>query len=622
MTISWKIKTRRGKLDVGRAQAVWARFGKYVRPHRMALFLAFLSALGVIAAAVAAPWPIKVVFDYILTPGGMDGSWIATGLAAVSSDATSALAWVCGAILLVAVIDGTFAHIRDVLLAKTGQEVVGRIRSDLFAHMQRLAPSDLDRYHTGGLLMRLTGDIQMLRQMLVNAVIVAVQSVLQVVAMAVVMFYLNPTLALIGLLTVPISLWASWRISRKIRKAVTKQRERESEVASHAHDVLGAMAIVQAFNREATEHQRFKRQNRSSIRAGLRATRLQSKLYRIVSLAAAAGICAILYVGVRSVLSGAMTAGDLLVFVSYLRAVNKPMRKMAKLAGQVAKATTCGQRIGEVFAIAPSIADKENAEPIATTRGVLTFEEVTFCYEPGISALSNVTLTIEPGERVAIVGHTGAGKSTLAKLILRFYDPEVGSVRIDGVDLRDVTLASLRERIGWVHQDTVLFGMTVLENIALGRGDADRALIESVARKVRAHEFIVDLPKQYDEVLGQGGSTLSGGQRQRLALARALLREPGVLMLDEPATGLDEPTRRAVEEAWMTRENTATTLVICHRLDRMDRFDRVIVMRRGEIAGTGTHAELLANCTEYADLHSAGADDADADDEVEVRAAC
>ena len=620
MTLRWKIKTRRGKLDVGRAQAVWARFGKYVRPHRGALFLAFLSALGVIAAAVAAPWPIKVVFDYILTPGGMDGSWIATGLAAVSSDATSALAWVCGAILLVAVIDGTFAYTRDVLLAKTGQEVVGRIRSDLFAHMQRLAPSDLDRYHTGGLLMRLTGDIQMLRQMLVNAGIVAVQSVLQVVAMAVVMFYLNPTLALIGMLTVPISLWASWRISRKIRKAVAKQRERESEVASHAHDVLGAMAIVQAFNREATEHQRFKRQNRSSIRAGLRATRLQSKLYRIVSLAAAAGICAILYVGVRSVLSGAMTAGDLLVFVSYLRAVNKPMRKMAKLAGQVAKATTCGQRIGEVFAIAPSIADKEDAEPIVTTRGILTFEDVTFCYEPGISVLSNVTLTIEPGERVAIVGHTGAGKSTLAKLILRFYDPDEGSVRIDGVDLRDVTLASLRERIGWVHQDTVLFGMTVLENIALGRGDADRALIESVARKVRAHEFIVDLPKQYDEVLGQGGSTLSGGQRQRLALARALLREPGVLMLDEPATGLDEPTRRAVEEAWMAQDNTATTLVICHRLDRMDRFDRIIVMRRGEIAGTGTHAELLANCTEYAGLHSAGADESD--DAVEARAAC
>ncbi|MCH8251076.1 MAG: ABC transporter ATP-binding protein [Planctomycetes bacterium] len=620
MTLRWKIKTRRGKLDVGRAQAVWARFGKYVRPHRGALFLAFLSALGVIAAAVAAPWPIKVVFDYILTPGGMDGSWIATGLAAVSSDATSALAWVCGAILLVAVIDGTFAYTRDVLLAKTGQEVVGRIRSDLFAHMQRLAPSDLDRYHTGGLLMRLTGDIQMLRQMLVNAVIVAVQSVLQVVAMAVVMFYLNPTLALIGMLTVPISLWASWRISRKIRKAVAKQRERESEVASHAHDVLGAMAIVQAFNREATEHQRFKRQNRSSIRAGLRATRLQSKLYRIVSFAAAAGICAILYVGVRSVLSGAMTAGDLLVFVSYLRAVNKPMRKMAKLAGQVAKATTCGQRIGEVFAIAPSIADKEDAEPIVTTRGVLTFEDVTFCYEPGISVLSHVTLAIEPGERVAIVGHTGAGKSTLAKLILRFYDPDEGSVRIDGVDLRDVTLASLRERIGWVHQDTVLFGMTVLENIALGRGDADRALIESVARKVRAHEFIVDLPKQYDEVLGQGGSTLSGGQRQRLALARALLREPGVLMLDEPATGLDEPTRRAVEEAWMAHDNTATTLVICHRLDRMDRFDRIIVMRRGQIAGTGTHAELLANCTEYAGLHSAGADESD--DTVEARAAC
>lgn len=601
------IKTGRGKLKLDETQAVWSRFARYTRPYKGKLALALLAAMGVIAMAIAGPWPIKVIFDHILSDK-MGDSWIAAALSHVASGPNAVLAWVCGAILLFATLDAMFCYFRDVLLANVGQNVVGKIRRDLFGHLQTLPPSAFEHRHTGKMLMRLTGDIQMLRQMLVNALINAGQSLLTITALLIAMFWLNWSLALLAVAALPITIGASFRISRQIRTATNKQREKESEIASIAHDVLGAMAIVQAFNRERVEYDRFKRENRSSIRAGLKTTRLQSKLYRIVSLASAAALCAILYFGVRAVLAGTMTAGDLLVFVSYLRGVSKPMRHVAKLAAQVAKATACGQRVAELFAIEPAIRERPDAVDLGEIRGDIAFQDVSFAYEPDRDVLSNASLTIAPGERVAIVGHTGAGKSTLIKLLLRFLDPREGCVRIDGRDLRDVTTESLRRSIGWVHQDTILFGMSIADNIALGRVDADKAMIRDVARRVRAHEFIKTLPKGYGTVLGQGGATLSGGQRQRLALARALLREPRILLLDEPATGLDELTRATVEQAWMSESNTATTVVICHLLRDMDRFDRVILLSNGRVRAAAKHADLLRNTPEYAAMYLAGSD--------------
>jgi ATP-binding cassette subfamily B protein/subfamily B ATP-binding cassette protein MsbA len=333
---------------------------------------------------------------------------------------------------------------------------------------------------------------------------------------------------------------------------------------------------------------------------------LESKLYRTLSLASAVGLCAILYVGVRAVLTGSMTAGDLLVFISYLRGLNKPLRSLSKLSGQVAKATACGQRVAEIFAIPAQVRDRSDARTLDDVRGMIEFDSVGFGYEPGIPALSDVSLRVAPGERIAVVGPTGAGKSTLIKLLLRFYDPQTGCVRIDGTDVRDVTVESLRRQIGWVHQDTILFGMTVAENIALGRSDAEAELVRAVARRVQADEFIRALPNGYDTVLGQSGLTLSGGQRQRLALARALLRAPGILLLDEPATGLDALTRQLVEEAWMSPENRATTLVICHRLHAMERFDRIVVLSGGKLAECGQHTKLLAANQLYAEMFAAG----------------
>lgn len=602
----WKIKTRRGKLDVGEAGTMWLRFARYVRPQRLALMAAFLTAMGAVATQLAAPWPIKLIFDSVLSDKPLP-AWLAVLAPGASATPSSLLALTCGAILLIGILDAVFSHVRDITLADVGQRVVGNIRRDLFAHFQTLPPSVYERRRTGDLLMRLTGDVQMLRIMLVGAVITLGQSGLTVAAMVIAMVWFNPLLAAVSLATIPLTGFAGWRISRQIRRASADAREKESVVANIAHDVLGAMSVIQAFNRQPVEQKRFSRGNRSTVRAGLKTTRLESKLDRTVALASTAATCAIVYLGVDSVLRGKMTAGGLLVFISYLRAMNKPIRQMAKLAGQAAKATTCAERIAEVFALRPAVQDAPHSQPLVDVRGAVTFENVSFRYDEGAAAaLSEVSLQFEPGRRVAIVGHSGAGKSTLAKLLLRFHDPSEGCIRIDGADLREVTLASLRRQIGWVHQDTILFGMTIAENIALGCPDASEASIREIARRVHADEFIEELPERYETILGQSGSTLSGGQRQRIALARALLHQPRILLLDEPASGLDAVSRRRVEEAWLSPSNTATTLVICHRLRDMERFDQVVVLRQGRLCEYGTHAELLAKRGEYAAMFAAG----------------
>jgi ABC-type multidrug transport system fused ATPase/permease subunit len=465
--------------------------------------------------------------------------------------------------------------------------------------MQRLSPDVYEERRTGDLLMRLTGDIQMLRQMLVNMWITATQNILTIVLIVGIMFWLNPLLAGIASAAIPLMAWASTVISKRLRTVTKTQREKESVVASVAHEVLGAMSVVQAFNREKVEAQRFARQNRSSIRAGLKATRLEARLFRVVSLTSAAAMCAVLFFGVRFVVAGTMTAGDLLLFVAYVRSVHKPLRKLSKLAAQAAKATACGSRIAEILAIPPTVTDAPHARPAAQVSGRLALCGVSFEYPNGTPALHDVDIDIAAGERVAVVGHSGAGKSTLIKLLLRFYDPTAGSVCLDDDDIRDLTLTSVRDHIAVVQQETVLFGLTIAENIALGCPDVDTEAIRTVARAVQADAFVEELPEGYETALSEGGTTLSGGQRQRIALARALLRETPVLILDEPISGLDAEVARVAEEAWMFGEMQRTVVVICHHFLSMQRYDRIIVLEDGRVVCSGTHETLLRECAAY-----------------------
>lgn len=601
-----KIKTRRGKLDLQDTRAIWWRFGRYLRPEAGTLAVAMAASLGAMLATLATPWPVKVIFDYLLMPHAKKPgatSALATLVEWAQGSRVGLLFWSCAAILVIALAEALFSHGRDVNLATAGTRLVGRIRRDLFAHLQTLPPSVFERRGSGELQTRLTGDVQMLRQMLADTTVTVVQNGTTLVATVAALLWLSPALALVGFATLPVVFWTGWRISRQIRNASKDQREKESAVADIAHDVIGAMSIIQAFNREPIEQKRFARNNRSSTRAGVKTTRLESRLYRVISIAAAASTCVILYLGVRFVMAKTISAGDLLVFMAYLRGMNRPMRQLGKTVGTLAKATTCGERVLEVFSWRPAIVDAPDAAPLADVQGAVAFEHVTFGYQPDVPALVDVSFRVEPGQRVAIVGHTGAGKSTLAKLLLRFYDPGEGCVRVDGRDVRTATLASLRRSIGWAHQDAVLFGMSVRENIALGNPEVDDdEAVREVARMVAADRFIEQWPTGYDTVLGQKGMTLSGGERQRLALARALFHRPRILLLDEPATGLDAVTRKQVEEAWLSSANAATTIVICHRLREMERFDRILLLRQGRIAESGTHKELIDLDGEYATM--------------------
>ncbi len=598
------IKTRRGKLDFGEIDVIRRRFARYLKPYWKSLVGAFVVSLGAVAMQVASPWPIKLVFDVVLSDA-MAGSLVGRWFAQHAPQEGTALAIICGAILLIALTEASCAYLRDVLLARTGQNVVAKLRQSLFRHMQRLSPDVFETRRTGDLLMRLTGDIQMLRQMLVNAWITAGQNVLTIVTIVAVMFWLNPLLAVVATAMIPLIAWSSARISKRLRKVIKSQREKESFVASVAHEVLGAMTVVQAFNREKIESQRFARQNRSSIRAGLRATRLEAKLFRIVSMSSAVGLCAVLYLGVRSVIAGDMTAGDLLVFVAYVRAVNKPLRKLSKLAGQTAKATACGLRIAEILRIPPLVTDAPDAVTVERVRPLIELRDVSFVYPNGTTALENVTCRIEPGQRVAVVGKSGAGKSTLMKLLLRFYDPTAGVICVDQSDIRQFTVSSLRNQIAVVQQDTVLFGLSIAENIALGNDQADKSAIRRVARAVGAHEFIEKLPDGYDTSLSERGTTLSGGQKQRIALARALLRNAPILILDEPASGLDAEVAKLAESTWMKPKADQAVIVICHDYSHMERYDNIVVMDRGRVLDVGTHAQLRKDCQGYAALYQA-----------------
>jgi ATP-binding cassette, subfamily B, bacterial len=570
------------------------RFRPYLRKHAGLIAGGFVGLFGEVAFRLLEPWPLKFVFDRVL---GADRS-----SAAGSLEPATVLALAALAVVLLAAARALTAYLSTVGFALVGQRVLTEIRGDLFRHLQRLSLGFHSRARGGDLTVRVIGDVGLVKDVAVTAALPLLGNLLILVGMLGVMFWMNPRLALLASAILPLFWLRSVRLSRRIRDVSREQRRREGAMAATAAEALGSMRLVQSLSLEKVFDDTFAAQNKKSLREGAKAKRLEARLERTVDVLIAVATALVLWYGARLVLDGALTPGDLLVFLAYLKSAFKPVRDFAKYTGRLAKASAAGERILELLDREPEIRDRAGAIRVERARGELRFEGVGFHYPDGSAVLRGLDLEIPAGRSVALVGPSGIGKSTIAGLVLRLYDPTEGRILLDGHDLRDYTLESLRAQVGAVPQDATLFAVSIRDNIAFGAPGCTDAEIEAGARLANAHEFIRALPHGYDMVVGERGVSLSSGQRQRIALARAAVRRAPILILDEPTTGLDEVNERAVVTAIDQLARSATTLLITHDLRLAARADEVILLEDGTIVERGTHADLMSARSRYATL--------------------
>src|SRR6266702_1042823 len=574
-----------------------------VRRERALIGVSPLALYAEIGLRLLEPWPLKVVLDHVVG-AGHHSRWVDRVLAALDPGTLLVLAAV--AVVAFAGLRALAAYYNTVGLALAGNRVLTAVRNELYAQLQRLSLSFHTRARTGDLIVRVTGDVGFLQDVVVTAFLPLLASGLTFVGMAGVMLWLNAPLALLAFATGPLFLLSTVRLSRRIRDNARRQRQQQGAMAATAAESIGAVKVVHALSLEGTFAQAFTKQSRKNLATGAAATRLEAALERTVDLLIAVATALVLWSGARFVLRGAMTLGDLVVFLAYLRTAFRPAKDFAKYTGRLAKASAAGERVVDLLDRTPDVRDLPGAVPASPLRGHVRFEGVGFAYDPGHAALEAIDCTVEPGQHVALVGPSGSGKSTLVSLILRLYDPTAGRVLIDGRDLREYTLASLRTQISVVLQDSILFVGTIRDNIAQGAPGAPGAspeAIEAVARLANAHGFIMAQPQGYDTVVGERGVTLSNGQRQRIAIARAAIRHAPLLILDEPTTGLDGESERAVSEALERLTEGRTTFLITHDLELAARANLILYVDAGRVRERGTHAELLRAEGPYANLY-------------------
>jgi ATP-binding cassette subfamily B protein len=572
-----------------------------LRKQRLLIGGATLALLAEVVFRALEPWPLKFVFDHILGHKRHGGAPDRLGLADLNPTTLIILSVL--ALILITALRALAAYGNEVGFAVVGNRVLTAARDEVYGHLQRLSLSFHTRARSGDLVLRVMSDVNMLKDVIVTALLPLLLSLLVVLGMVGVMFWLHWQLALFAFATLPLfGLWTA-RFGRRIRQVARDQRKREAAMAATAVETVSAIKVVQALGLESRFAERFRSRNRASRKADVKGARLTAALGRTTGFLVATSTALVLGYGARLVLRGELTPGELLVFMAYLRNAFRPVQDFAKYTGRLAKGTVAGERVLDLLEQTPEVRDLPGAVPAPAFRGAVRFEDVRFAYEPGQPVLERIDFEVQPGDHVAVVGPSGIGKSTLVSLLLRFYDPTEGRVLIDGRDIREYTLASLRPQISVVLQDTLLFAVSARENIAFGAQGATPEAVEVAARLANAHDFIQSLPRGYDTVLGERGMTLSGGQRQRLAIARASVRRAPILILDEPATGLDQENERVVLEALEQLAEGRTTFVITHDLQLAARADQILYLERGRVLERGTHADLLQAGGRYASLY-------------------
>lgn len=573
------------------------RFSRIVREqqHRvkMGLFLAGLSVLGISLVGLLTPWPLKIIFDHVLLDKPLPASLAFLG-ELLEAGKVPALIALTGAVVAFALLSAVFSYSQLHITSRIGCQLVYALRRDLFAHLQRLSLSFHNRARCGELMTKVTGDTNLLKDVFADSILILATHLLTLTGMLAVMVALNWRLSLVGLVTVLVHFLVLYVYYRKVKVSARKQRRKEGKLVSRLSEKLAAVPLVQAFGREEYETVRFESESTATLEEGIRTARMEAAMTRIVEITSALGTGTVILLGSMQVLKNQMTPGDLLVFASYLGHMYKPMRNLARLSVKFSKAMVSVERIKEILDTEPEIEDSPAAIEAQRLKGEIVFENVCFNYGDGKEVLRDVSFTIAPGRRVALVGASGAGKSTIVSLILRLYDPKEGRIVIDGVNIKDYRRESLRHQIGVVQQNPLLFGTGIGENIAYGKLDATLEEIVAAAEAANAHDFILALEDGYDTAVGERGATLSGGERQRIAIARAVVRNAPILILDEPTAGLDVESQLKVQKALKHLMIGKTCLVITHDLKAAAEADRVLILEGGRVVERVDSTDLTA----------------------------
>ena len=577
--------------------------GDLLRPHSKALAAAVLAVIGETLANLLEPWPLKIVLDNVLKSRPTHGWLNHLVLSTVGDSKLTILKFSAAAVLAIAVLGAICSYTEKYLTTSVGQWVMHDLRQTLYSHIQRLSLAYHDQQRTGNLIGRLTSDIDAIQSFIASGLLGAVINSLTLVGMVGVMFYIDWRFTLIALSVAPVLFVVVYKYTRRIKKASREVRTKESEIVSVIQEVLSSIRVVKAFAREEYEQRRLEEESLEAVEIALRARDLKARLSPLVEVIVACGTCLVLWFGARMVLDGSLSVGSFILFILYLGKMYKPMQELSKMTDAYSKAAVGYERIREVLETDGEVKDLPGARPAPRLKGKVEFEDVSFSYGPDNPILTNVSFKVEPGQTAALVGPTGAGKTTIISLIPRFYDPESGVVKIDGYDVRRIKQKSLRQQISFVLQETLLFHATIWQNIAYGRPEASRSDIIRAAELANAHEFIEKMPEGYNTMVGERGVTLSGGQRQRIAIARAVIRDTPLLILDEPSSGLDAASEELVFEALDRLMEGKTSIVIAHRLSTIRRADIIFVVKDGSIIESGKHEELMKKGGLYAELH-------------------